>query len=68
MIDGISMSASPQYLINHAISMPRMALNHELILKVTQSHLDFRARFLVCYKALCLSLVSEYGESVVGVL
>ena len=31
MIDGISMSASPQYLINHAISMPRMALNHELI-------------------------------------
>ena len=31
MIDGISMSASPQYLINYAISMPRMALNHELI-------------------------------------
>ena len=31
MIDGISMSASPQYLINRAISMPRMSLNHELI-------------------------------------
>ena len=31
MIDRISMNASPQYMINHAIPMPRMALNHELI-------------------------------------